>query len=232
MQVEPRLRERTLTVNGVSKVYSMTGWRIGYAGGPAWLIRATQTLRSQSTSNPSTISQAATLAALEGGTDFLLEWIDELRTCSDLVVDTMARCPGLRCDALDGAFYAFVDCSGAIGATTPSGDVIATDLDFANYLLAAAHVGVVHGSALGVENHVRIAYAVPMPTLRRVPAHRDRVCGVDTRCRRGPKRLSTRRHARDTCAVRGFFFLSDGLPCSISSKTLPPSRRNSAPFPR
>jgi aspartate aminotransferase len=81
-----------------------------------------QTLQSQSTSNPSTISHAATLAALEGGTDFLLELIDELRTCRDLVVDTMARCPGLRCDALDGAFYAFVDCSGAIGATTPSGD--------------------------------------------------------------------------------------------------------------
>nr|WP_125477783.1 aminotransferase class I/II-fold pyridoxal phosphate-dependent enzyme [Caballeronia terrestris] len=186
-----------------------------------------QTLQSQSTSNPSTIS----LAALEGGTDFLLELIDELRTCRDLVVDTMARCPGLRCDALDGAFYAFVDCSGAIGALRLRA-IIATDLDFANYLLEAAHVGVVHGSALGVENHVRIAYAVPMPTPRRVPAHRDRVCGVETRCRRGPKRLSTRCHARDTCAVRGFVFLSDGLPCSISSKTLPPSRRNSAPFPR
>lgn len=104
-QVEPRLRERTLTVNGVSKVYSMTGWRIGYAGGPAWLIRAMQTLQSQSTSNPSTISQAATLAALEAGTDFLIEWIDALRTCRDLVVDTVARCPSLRCDAPDGAFY-------------------------------------------------------------------------------------------------------------------------------
>ncbi|KXU84682.1 hypothetical protein CR51_41855 [Caballeronia megalochromosomata] len=94
-----------------------------------------QTLQSQSTSNPSTISQAATLAALEGGTGFLIEWIDELRTCRDLVVDTVARCRGLRCDAPDGAFYAFVNCSGAIGANTPSGAVIATDLDFANYLL-------------------------------------------------------------------------------------------------
>ena len=180
MQVEPRLRERTLTVNGVSKVYSMAGWRIGYAGGPAWLIRAMQTLQSQSTSNPSTISQAATFAALEGGTDSLLEWIDELRTCRDLVVDTMARCPGLRCDALDGAFYAFVDCSGAIGATTPSGDVIATDLDFANYLLEAAHVGVVHGSALGVENHVRFAYAVPMPTLRDACRRIETACAALT----------------------------------------------------
>ncbi|CAL8481146.1 hypothetical protein [Caballeronia sp. S22] len=100
-----------------------------------------QTLQSQSTSNPSTISQVATLAALEGGTDFLIEWIDELRICRDLVLDTVAGCPGLHCDARDGAFYAFVDYSGAIGATTPSGDVIATDLDFANYMLAAAHVG-------------------------------------------------------------------------------------------
>lgn len=116
VQVEPRLRERTLTVNGVSKVYSMTGGRIGYAGGRAWLIRAIQTLQSQSTSNPSTISQAATLAALEGGTDFLIEWIDELRTCRDPVVYIVARCPGLRCDAPHGEFYAFVDCSGAIGA--------------------------------------------------------------------------------------------------------------------
>ncbi|MBU9366039.1 aspartate aminotransferase [Burkholderia multivorans] len=166
VQVEPRLRERTLTVNGVSKVYSMTGWRIGYAGGPAWLIRAMQTLQSQSTSNPSTISQAATLAALNGGTAFLVEWLSELRACRDLVVETVARCPGLRCEAADGAFYAFVDCSGAIGATTPSGKVLATDLDFANYLLEAAHVGVVHGSAFGVDNHVRIAFGVPISTLR------------------------------------------------------------------
>jgi aspartate aminotransferase len=180
VQVEPRLRERTLTVNGVSKVYSMTGWRIGYAGGPAWLIRAMQTLQSQSTSNPSTISQAATLAALEGGTEFLVEWIAELRTCRDLVLETVARCPGLRCDAPDGAFYAFVDCSGAIGMATPAGGIIATDLDFANYLLETAHVGVVHGSAFGVEHHVRIAYAVPMPTLRDACRRIEAACAALT----------------------------------------------------
>jgi aspartate aminotransferase len=176
VQVEPRLRERTLTVNGVSKVYSMTGWRIGYAGGPAWLIRAMQTLQSQSTSNPSTISQAATLAALEGGTEFLVEWLAELRQSRDLVVETVGRCPGLRCEAADGAFYAFVDCSAAIGAVTPHGQVIATDLDFANYLLEAAHVGVVHGSAFGVDNHFRIAYAVPLPTLREACRRIEAAC--------------------------------------------------------
>lgn len=180
VQVEPRLRERTLTVNGVSKVYSMTGWRIGYAGGPAWLIRAMQTLQSQSTSNPSTISQAATLAALEGGTEFLVEWLAELRQSRDLVVETVGRCQGLRCEAADGAFYAFVDCSAAIGAATPDGQVIATDLDFANYLLEAAHVGVVHGSAFGVDNHFRIAYAVPMPTLREACRRIEAACAALT----------------------------------------------------
>jgi aspartate aminotransferase len=160
----------------------MTGcWRISYAGGPAWLIRAMQTLQSQSTSNPSTISQAATPAALEGGIDFLIEWrIHELRTCHDLVVGTVARCPGLLCDAPDGAFYAFVDCSGAIRATTPSVDAIATDLDFANSLLEAAHVDVVHGSAFGVENLVRIAYAVPMPTLRDACRRIETACAALT----------------------------------------------------
>lgn len=164
-QIEPRLRERTLTVNGVSKGYSMTGWRIGYAGGPAWLIRAMTTLQSQSTSNPSTISQAATIAALRGGTGFMRDWLDTLRESRDRVLATIARCDGLRCDVAEGAFYAFVDCRALIGATTPAGTVLRSDFDFATYLLETAHVGVVHGGAFGVEHHIRIAYAVPMATL-------------------------------------------------------------------
>ncbi|WP_438390996.1 pyridoxal phosphate-dependent aminotransferase [Caballeronia sp. DA-9] len=178
VQVEPRLRERTLTVNGVSKGYSMTGWRIGYAGGPSWLIRAMQTLQSQSTSNPSTISQAAAVAALRGGTDFMADWLSELASNRSVVLEMIERCPGLHCAASEGAFYAFVDCSGLMGATTPDGERIGSDLDFANYLLDAAHVGVVHGGAFGIENHVRIAYAVPESTLRDACERIEKACAA------------------------------------------------------
>lgn len=178
VQVEPRLRERTLTVNGVSKGYSMTGWRIGYAGGPAWLIRAMQTLQSQSTSNPSTISQAAAMAALRGGTAFMSDWLTALQANRQMVLAAIERCPGLHCAASEGAFYAFVNCAGLIGATTPDGTVLSTDLDFANYLLDAAHVGVVHGSAFGVENHVRIAYAVPAQTLQDACGRIEAACAA------------------------------------------------------
>jgi aspartate aminotransferase len=180
VQIEPTLRERTLTVNGVSKGYSMTGWRIGYAGGPAWLIHAMQTLQSQSTSNPSTISQAAAVAALRGGIGFMADWLATLRASCDLVLATIGRCDGLRCDVAEGAFYAFVDCSGLIGATTPSGTLLRDDLDFANYLLEAAHVGVVHGGAFGVEHHVRIAYAVPMATLEDACQRIEAACAALT----------------------------------------------------
>ncbi|WP_053572281.1 hypothetical protein [Caballeronia cordobensis] len=177
------------------------------------------------------ISPAATLAASEGGTAFLIEWIDEMRTYSDLVVDTVARCPGPLCDALDGALHASIDGSSAIGATTPWSNVIAIDLDFANYLSEVAHVGVVHGSAVGVETHVRCASRMLFRCPRRATragAHRDRVCGVDTPCRRGLKRLSTRRHPRGTYAVRGFSFFRMAFHALSHVKTLPPIRRNSA----
>ncbi|QNB14777.1 pyridoxal phosphate-dependent aminotransferase [Paraburkholderia tropica] len=179
-EVEPRLRERTLTVNGVSKGYSMTGWRIGYAGGPAWLVRAMQILQSQSTSNPSTISQAATVAALRGGLSFLDDWLVELRANRDLVNATIARCPGLHCEPADGAFYAFVNCAGLIGATTPDGAVLRDDLAVATWLLESAHVGVVHGSAFGVEDHVRIAYAVPVETLKEACGRIEAACATLT----------------------------------------------------
>lgn len=159
-QVEPRLHGRTLTVNGVSKSYSMTGWRLGYAGGPAWLIGAMQTLQSQSTSNASTISQAAAIAALEGNTTFFDAWRDTLSANRQCVLDTVARCPGLHCDVSEGAFYAFVSCQALIGAQTPDGTVLDSDLAVADYLLATAYVGVVHGAAFGTPGYLRLAYAV------------------------------------------------------------------------
>ena len=175
-QVEPRLLARTLTVNGLSKGYSMTGWRIGYAGGPAWLIGAMQVLQSQSTSNPSTISQRAAIAALEGGLDFMAGWLDVLRERRALVLDMVARAPGLSADVPDGAFYVFADCRGLIGTRTPDGRVIASDLDVATYLLDAAHVGVVHGSAFGTPGYLRIAYAVETQVLRAACARIEAAC--------------------------------------------------------
>ncbi|MFT0860526.1 pyridoxal phosphate-dependent aminotransferase [Ancylobacter sp. G4_0304] len=175
-QVEPRLLGRTLTVNGLSKGYSMTGWRIGYAGGPAWLIGAMQVLQSQSTSNPSTISQRAAIAALEGGLDFMAGWLDVLRERRGVVLDMVARTPGLSADMPDGAFYVFADCGGLIGTRTPDGRVIASDLDVATYLLDAAHVGVVHGSAFGTPGYLRIAYAVDTDTLRAACARIEAAC--------------------------------------------------------
>ncbi|MCY0386165.1 pyridoxal phosphate-dependent aminotransferase [Robbsia sp. Bb-Pol-6] len=177
-QVEPRLKERTLTINGVSKGYSMTGWRLGYAGGPAWLIAAMNTLQSQSTSNPSTISQAAAVAALRGGTAFMSDWLAALRAGRAAVLACIARCQGLSCSASEGAFYAFVDCSRLIGATTPDGTRLHSDLDFANYLLEAAHVGVVHGGAFGVEDHIRIAYAVAPATLAEACRRIEAACAA------------------------------------------------------
>jgi aspartate aminotransferase len=159
-QVEPRLLPRTLTVNGLSKAFSMTGWRIGYAGGPKWLVDALQVLQSQSTSNPSSISQAAAIAALDGGTQFIEGWIERLATRRDRVLTSVKRIAGLTCAMPEGAFYLFVNCQGMYGRQTPDGKTIATDLDFASYLLDAAKVGTVHGSAFGAPGYLRIAYAV------------------------------------------------------------------------
>jgi aspartate aminotransferase len=163
--LEPRLKARTLTVNGVSKAYSMTGWRIGYAGGPRWLIDAMQVLQSQSTSNASSISQAATVAALEGGTAFMRDWLTTLAVRRDRVLQTIQRIDGLSCAVPDGAFYVFVNCKELLGRTTPQGRRIETDLDLANYLLDSTHVGTIHGSAFGTPGYLRIAYAVDSKTL-------------------------------------------------------------------
>ncbi|WP_119255045.1 pyridoxal phosphate-dependent aminotransferase [Shinella zoogloeoides] len=156
----PRLAGRVLTINGVSKGYSMTGWRLGYAGGPEWLIRAMDVLQSQSTSNPSTISQAATIAALDGDLSFLDGWKRTLLTRREQVLSAIAAISGLSALPTPGAFYVFADCTGLFGRRTPAGTVLASDLDVAGYLLEEAHVGMVHGSAFGMPGHLRIAYAI------------------------------------------------------------------------
>ncbi len=158
--VEPLLLPRTLTVNGLSKAFSMTGWRIGYAGGPKWLIDALQVLQSQSTSNPSSISQAAAIAALDGGTAFINDWIGRLAERRDRVLASIRRIAGLECAMPQGAFYLFVNCQGMYGKQSTDGKLIADDFDFASYLLEAAKVGTVHGSAFGAPGYLRIAYAV------------------------------------------------------------------------
>ena len=163
--LEPRLKERTLTVNGVSKAYSMTGCRIGYAAGPRWLVDAMQVLQSQSTSNASSISQAAAVAALEGGTAFMHDWLATLAQRRDRVLQTVRRVDGLSCATPDGAFYVFVNCKELLRSTTPSGQQLESDVDVANYLLDAAHVGTIQGSAFGTPGYLRIAYAVDSKTL-------------------------------------------------------------------
>jgi len=158
-QVEPALYDRTLTVNGASKAYAMTGWRIGYAGGPAPLIKAIAKIQSQSTSNPCSIAQAATVAALNGPQDFLIERNTAFAKRRDLVVAMLNATPGLRCPTPEGAFYVYPDCAGLLGKTKPDGGVLANDEDVAAYLLDAEGVAVVHGAAFGGSPAFRISYA-------------------------------------------------------------------------
>ncbi|MDR3514281.1 MAG: pyridoxal phosphate-dependent aminotransferase [Azospirillaceae bacterium] len=164
--VEPRLASRVLTINGVSKTHSMTGWRLGFAAGPDWLIAAMETLQSQSTSNPSTISQAAALAALNGGVSFLDDWRGLLCRRRDLVLEAVRGIDGLRAAKPTGAFYVWVDCSGLFGRRSPAGGTIRDDFDVADYLLDAAQVGMVPGSAFGSPGHLRVAYAIDEKILK------------------------------------------------------------------
>ena len=175
-EVEPRLKERILTVNGVSKGYSMTGWRLGYAGGPAWLISAMQILQSQSTSNPSSISQAATVAALEQGNAFIADWIDILTHRRTLIMNCVNAIDGLSAETPPGAFYVFANCQGMSGKTTPSGDILRTDEDFAAYLLKSGHVATLQGSAFGAPGYLRIAYAIDDNRLQEACERITRAC--------------------------------------------------------
>ena len=158
-QVEPALYDRTLTVNGASKAYAMTGWRIGYAGGPAPLIKAIAKIQSQSTSNPCSISMAATVAALNGDQSFLAARNAAFKVRRDLVVAGLNAIPGLHCPTPQGAFYVYPDCAGLIGRTTPDGKTLADDGDVATYLLDSEGVAVVHGAAFGGSPAFRISYA-------------------------------------------------------------------------
>ncbi len=158
-EVAPELYDRTLTVNGVSKTYAMTGWRIGYAGGPTALIRAIANIQSQATSNPCSISQAAAVEALDGPQDYVAERKETFRRRRDLVTTLINEIPGLSCDVPDGAFYVYVDCSAMIGKAPPSGVLIASDLEFTRYLLREAYVAVVHGAAFGLSPCFRMSYA-------------------------------------------------------------------------
>ena len=174
--VEPRLRARTLIVNGVSKAYSMTGWRLGFAAGPAVLVNAIETLQSQSTSNPSSISQAAAAKALAEGPSFIDEWMRILHRRRDIVVAALNAVPGLGCTTPDGAFYVYVNCAGLIGTRRPDGQQIRSDFDVAAYFLDAAGVGVVHGAAFGASPYVRVAYAVDDAILRDACTRIARAC--------------------------------------------------------
>lgn len=158
-QVAPELKDRTLTINGVSKAYAMTGWRIGYAGAPAALIKAMTKLQSQSTSNPASVSQAAALAALTGPQDFIIVNKQRFETRRNLIVDALNEIEGITCARPDGAFYVFPSCDALFGLRTPEGQVIANSDDWVMHLLNAQNLAVLQGSAYGIGAHFRISFA-------------------------------------------------------------------------
>jgi len=176
LAVEPGLRSRCLTMNGVAKAYAMTGWRIGYAGGPTELIKAMAKVQSQSTSNPCSISQAATVAALTGPQDFIAERAAIFRQRRDLVVELLNRARGLRCHRPEGAFYVYPSCAGVIGRRTPDGDELADSEAFARYLLESAGVAVVHGAAFGMDPYFRVSYATSTELLEEACHRIIRAC--------------------------------------------------------
>ena len=158
-QVSPALKERTLTVNGVSKAYAMTGWRVGFAGGPEPLIRGMAKIQSQSTTNAASISQAAAVEALNGDQSFLAARNAAFRKRRDRVVASLNETPGLSCNVPDGAFYVYPSCAGVIGRRTPDGKTLAGSEDYARYLLESVGVAVVHGAAFGLDPCFRVSYA-------------------------------------------------------------------------
>jgi aspartate aminotransferase len=165
VEVAPELKDRVLAVNGVSKAYAMTGWRLGYAAGPAPLIAAINKLQSQISSCPSSVSQAAAAAALTGSQDFVRDSVETYRKRRDTAVAALNAVDGLSCTTPDGAFYTYVNCAGVIGKTTPEGQVISNDQDFTLYLLDAASVAVIQGSAYGLGPYFRISYATSLDVI-------------------------------------------------------------------
>ena len=176
-EVEPALYERTLTMNGVSKAYCMTGWRIGYGAGPELLIKAMANLQSQSTSNPSSISQYAAVEALNGPQDFIPANNKVFKERRDLVVSMLNQANGITCPTPEGAFYVYPSCAGTIGKTSPSGKVIGSDDDFVSELLEVEGVAVVQGSAFGLAPHFRISYATATSALEEACRRIQRFCG-------------------------------------------------------
>ncbi len=176
-QVEPGLYHRTLTMNGVSKAYCMTGWRIGYGAGPEVLIKAMSKLQSQSTSNPSSIAQWAAVEALNGPQDFIAANNTVFKGRRDLVVSMLNQARGLSCATPEGAFYVYPSCAGAMGKLAPSGNAIKTDEDFVTELLAAEGVAAVHGAAFGMSPFFRISYATGTDVLEDACRRIQRFCG-------------------------------------------------------
>jgi aspartate aminotransferase len=176
-QVEPKLYERTLTMNGVSKSYCMTGWRIGYGAGPEQLIKAMAKLQSQSTSNPSSIAQWAAVEALNGPQDFIAANNEVFKARRDLVVSMLNQASGISCPTPEGAFYVYPSCLGCIGKTAPSGNVIHNDEEFVTELLAAEGVAAVHGAAFGMSPFFRISYATATEVLEDACKRIQRFCG-------------------------------------------------------
>jgi len=177
-EVEPGLYDRTLTCNGVSKAYAMTGWRIGYAAGPVALIKAMATIQSQSTSNPCSVSQHAALEALSGPQAFLADWRRVFQGRRDLVVSMLNAASGIRCPKPEGAFYVYPDIAGCIGKATPGGTVISNDEVFATALLEETGVAVVFGAAFGVSPNFRVSYATSDAVLREACARIQRFCAA------------------------------------------------------
>ena len=165
LKVQPALRDRTVVVNGVSKTYAMTGWRIGYAAGPQDIISALDMLQSQSTSNASSVSQAAALVALQTEATFLPDWVRTYRQRRDRALELIDAIPGLSCRTPGGAFYLYINCSGLIGRRTPEGRRIETDHDVVMYFLDAAGVAVVAGSSYGTSPYFRISIATALPVI-------------------------------------------------------------------
>jgi aspartate aminotransferase len=167
LEIDDSLKDRTLVVNGVSKAYAMTGWRIGYAAGPKELIKAIQKIQSQSTTNPSSVSQAAAVEALNGDQSFINPRALEFKKRRDFVVNALNNIKGLTCVNPEGAFYVFPNCKKLMNKKTSSGKIIKNDTDFATYLLEETGVAIVQGSAFGLEGYFRISYATSMQVLEK-----------------------------------------------------------------
>ncbi|MCJ8141009.1 pyridoxal phosphate-dependent aminotransferase [Falsirhodobacter halotolerans] len=185
LALDPSLKDRCLTINGVSKAYAMTGWRLGYAGGPAALIAGMAVVQSQATSCPSSVTQAASIAALDGPQEFLRERRASFARRCDIVVDALNAIDGIHCRRPEGAFYTFASCEGMIGRVTPEGATLTSDRDFCAWLLDRADVAVVPGSAFGLSPYFRISYATSEAELTEALARITRACAT----LRGPDRI-------------------------------------------